>query len=456
MKEILAEELLVPEQKVAVQKLRKFLDGSERVFVLSGKAGTGKTTVIGVAFKDMILEDMGVIEHNKSDYKKTYNLIGVAMAHKAKNNLREKGNIPYVNTFASTYGHKEVHDQRTGARRFVPDQKKIKFADCRKPFRVFIVDEVSMFNKKMMDLVMKQTSMFAKIVFLGDRGQLPPILEDSDFDRGQDSPVWDMELPEYCRHDLTERVRQTDSNPIVEMSDVIYDEIFKERIDLMGVLNYIKTDRLLDNGQGFMNIEENDVYQMFRSSSEDYLDTKIIAYTNRTVNSFNRFMRNYVHNTPKEQFINDEIIYMNSTFYSKDTNGDDFAFYNSSEYLIKDTNYGEIDSIEVMYAELEDSKWMPIVLGGKGHQNYESYRERLLEYSNAKQWKEYWNFRDKFGDFSYGYTLTAYKAQGSTYKNVYISLADILGLTMLSDKRKLQTLYTAITRASHNVYFLNN
>lgn len=42
--------------------------------------------------------------------------------------------------------------------------------------------------------------------------------------------------------------------------------------------------------------------------------------------------------------------------------------------------------------------------------------------------------------------------QGSGFTNVYIDIADIMS-TPISDKRKLQTLYTAITRATHQVIF---
>lgn len=442
-------------QLEGAHKINRFMKSSERIFVLSGRAGTGKTTLLGHVFEKWIKADSQQINFIKDDDKKTYSIIGIAMAHKAKNNLREKGGIPYVNTFASAYGHKEVYNPRTGEKDFIPDKDKIKFADCKKGFRVYIIDEVSMFNKKMLQLVLKETNMYAKIILLGDRGQLPQILEKEEVDHGQDSPVWDLQLPDYCKHELKQRVRQTNGNPIVEMSDVIYKEIFQERPNINRVLDYLKKDRLLSNGQGILNINENDAYFMFKNNSIDYMDSKIIAYTNKTVNTFNTEMRNYVHGNPEEQFIKNEIIYMNDSYYGENTDGNRFAFYNSSEYLIRDVNHGEIEGIQVIYSELEDSKWMPIVKGGKGHWNHNIYEDRLLELSNQKKWKDFWAFKQLFGNFSYGYTLTAYKSQGSTYRNIYICLADIMGLTRLSDKRKLQTLYTAVTRASHNVTILN-
>lgn len=446
---------LSPGQVEGLEKLERFFRGPDRYFILSGKAGTGKTTLIRHAFKHLLKQDRENYEPSHEGNKKIYNVIGIAMSHKAKNNLNLQGGVPYVNTFASAYGHKEVYNKRTGARSFVPDREKMKFADCNRPYKLFIIDEVSMFNAQMVSLVINKTYGFSKILFLGDRGQLPPILMDGEVDCGQDSPIWDLDIPGYCKHELVERVRQTEGNPIVDLSDLIYSEIFSKKPSVWSILDHIKEDGIMSNGNGFMSIDESDVYDMFRASSEDYMDTKIIAYTNRTVRDFNMYMRKFVHNNPTEQFIRDEIIYMNSTYYGRE-DGINFVFHNSSEYLIRGIEKGEIEGIRVLYAELEESRWMPVVVGQRGHMNYENYHNRLLEYANAKDWKGYWGFKDRFGDFSYGYTLTAYKAQGSTYKNVYVCLGDIIGLMVLSDKRRLQSLYTAITRASHNVFFLKH
>ena len=54
----------------------------------------------------------------------------------------------------------------------------------------------------------------------------------------------------------------------------------------------------------------------------------------------------------------------------------------------------------------------------------------------------------------YGYAITAYKAQGSSYDSIYLDINDVLLTRPLTPKRKLQTIYTAITRARNNVYFL--
>ena len=338
------------------------------------------------------------------------------------------------------------------------DKKKIKFADCKKSVQVFVMDECSMFSHEMLNLVSRHTNMFAKIIFMGDRGQLPPVLDDNTMDVGKDSPVFDMVLPDYCKHELKTRVRQTEGNPIIDISDKIYELIFtnpsiQERDRLLREMMETKLD---DKGHGHQIVKAHALWETYKNCSDDYLDTKVVAYRRRTVDSYNYHLRNYIHDNPVPIFIPKEIIYMNKTYFGKDIDEHDFVFYNSSEYIIQDTERGELEGIQVLYAFLEEKRSMPYIIGGRGSENYEIFEDRVNSLYEAKNYQEMWRIKDMFADFSYGYALTAYKAQGSTYRNIFIDVNDILTLNVLPLKRQLQSLYTAVTRASHNVYFIKS
>lgn len=68
-------------------------------------------------------------------------------------------------------------------------------------------------------------------------------------------------------------------------------------------------------------------------------------------------------------------------------------------------------------------------------------------------WEEWANiFADPFANVNYGYSTTVHKSQGSTYYNVYIDMDDILKNKAVNEMKRC--LYTAITRASNNVYLL--
>jgi len=452
METVFNEFVLTNGQQIAIEKLEWFLTSSERIFRLTGRAGRGKTYVIGRALEKYLEIDRNSLSNSKRDDIATPNVMGIAMAHKAKNNLQETGRIPYVNTFAAAYGHREKFLDN-GERVFVPIKDKMQYADCKKPIVVFVFDEFSMFSRKMVNLILKETTMFAKLIFMGDRGQLPPIIEAGEADYGQDSPLFDMELPEKCSHELTENVRQTDGNPIMEMSDLVYDQIFKnpDWSDFNMILKYLSKDNLDSNGKGYQRTNYNAFYDQYRSVSDNYLDTKVIAYRNRAIKLYNEQLRNYIHDSPTEIFIPKEIVYMNKTFYGKEEYGGNYAFYNSSEYIIEAVNDGEIDGIPVIYAFVGGNKPMPVL---NGYTAQELFKHRVAEYTTKRDWKGKYAFMDQFGDFSYGYALTAYRAQGSTYKNVFIDVNDIATLEVISIKRRLQSLYTAITRASDNVYFI--
>lgn len=443
---------LTLDQETAYEKITSFLKSNERMFVLTGKAGTGKTTLMKYVLSSLLEKDHKMISSKKTDDLFSPNVLGIAMAHKAKNNLQEKGGIPYVHTFASAYAHREKFLDN-GNRVFVPMKEKMKYAPCRRPIRVFVFDEVGQFSNEMLNLVLKETTMYSKLIFMGDKGQLPPIVDSGKVDDGRDSPVFEMKIPKNCKHDLVERVRQTKGNPIVDLSDKIYNLIFSNPSwdDLGKLFKLMKKNNLDDGGKGYSTTNYFDIYEKFFSSSVNYLDTKVIAYRNSAVKSFNTELRNYIHESPKEIFIPKEIIYMNKTFYGEDHKGHNFAFYNSSEYIIESVNTGEIDGISVMYAFMDGGKAMPVI---DGYASEQVYRERIVEYTKKKDWRSKFAFSDQFGDFSYGYALTAYKAQGATYKNVFVDVNDIVTLEKMLIKRRLQSLYTAITRASDNVYFI--
>ena len=71
-------------------------------------------------------------------------------------------------------------------------------------------------------------------------------------------------------------------------------------------------------------------------------------------------------------------------------------------------------------------------------------------------WKYFFDFKNSFADCSYAYAMTGHKAQGSGYRYIYVDINDILTVGPISAKRKLQALYTAMTRATDLVMFLKS
>ncbi len=67
-----------------------------------------------------------------------------------------------------------------------------------------------------------------------------------------------------------------------------------------------------------------------------------------------------------------------------------------------------------------------------------------------RDWQE--NVIDRFAQLNYGYSITVHKSQGSTFKNVFIDISDILDNNNMDETSKC--LYTAITRSSNSIELL--
>ena len=450
---------LTPSQKELKVKFTKFLDSSEKIFLLTGKPGVGKTTMTKIGFSNFIESDLDTNAKGSNAQ-----IVGITLAHKAKNVLGE--HIPNVYTFAKAYGLKEVFKEN-GARSFEYDnkvnEKNPPIGHATIP--VFVHDEVSQYTAEMLRIVLETTSLFSKIVFLGDRAQLPPIDPNGEMKPDEDSPVFNLEIPDFCKHELTERVRQTKDNPILELSDVIREEIFGSQ-NVGRIINMIKKPVLLD-GKGYDFVTYAQIIEHF-SKQTDYYNTCIIAFRNKTVDDFNITIRNILLNNPHDYLVEGDIVCMKDNYYHTPADQVVYVLNNSDVYTIGKTftrkfrySHGKHSyEIEAYVGEIKGDKWKHIYLPTfRGEGIYQAALSELAEMCRMGKYKwadAFWPLKKMFCQLSYGYALTAYKVQGSTFKSVYVDINDILLTRPLTPKRKLQTIYTAITRAQENVYFIKS
>ena len=441
-------------QKLLKDKFEKFLDSSERLFLLTGKPGVGKTYMVKFGFSELINAD---IEGQLSGSQ--INVAGIALAHQAKNVLGE--HIPNVFTFAKAYGLKEkLYDD--GSRGFEYDKNQEDFPIGQEPIPVFIHDEVSQYTTEMLRIVLEKTPIFSKIVLIGDACQLPPIDPNGEMPRNADSPVFDLELPDDCKHELTERVRQTKGNPILDLTDIIREEILGSH-NIVRVLNCLRTANMV-KGKGYDLIGYPELNKHLEGKNQ--LDTCVIAFRNKTVDYFNDSIRNYLLGDPVEDIIKGDIICMKDNFYKRLSDGSiGYVLHNSDTFEIEKVYKrnlrfvlkGKHKKIECYIGKIVGKTLEEVVVPtSKGMIAYDSILEELLKECKSYKipWKEFWDFKKMFCNCSYGYAITTYKVQGSSYNNVYLDVNDVLLTKPLTSKRKLQTIYTAITRARSSVYIL--
>lgn len=475
-----------PSQGVALKKIESFMaqkidykNVNSRVMVIIGPAGSGKTTIVKYGLKKYIDADKH-LNRNASSYDlfSNPNVLGVAVAHQAKKNLRKS--IHICKTFASFFGLKEQHDE-DGVRSFVKDENMIRYSLCKSALKAVVFDEVSMFDLDMVNLVLKETNPNMKIIFMGDDAQLPPINSVGD----EDSPVFTMFKNIV---ELTEVVRQEESNPILQLATLIRKEI-KGNQDLKLVLKAMMKDNLADN-KGHRVIPYRNFLTDFKNITTNHMEAKVIAYRRQTVSNYNIEIRNFIYYQESKIFIPGEILYMNDTYYHDEDQvkietvqqmeyqagktSDTYYCHNSTEYRIKEVRYGEkIQGVAVykIYIEIDEDNddfegienpFLPVI-ANEGIAEYKRiffHRERqakqpgLDKNARKSKWKWFYSFKNAFASVSYGYSLTNHKAQGSGYKYIYIDINDILTVGPISTKRKLQAIYTAVTRATDLVTFL--
>jgi DNA polymerase III delta prime subunit len=77
----------------------------------------------------------------------------------------------------------------------------------------------------------------------------------------------------------------------------------------------------------------------------------------------------------------------------------------------------------------------------------------LVDKRIMKIWKDWHeNVIDVFGDINYGYSITVHKSQGSTFRNVYLDMNDIMDNK--NEDEVLKCLYTGITRTSKRLVIM--
>ena len=197
-------------QQEAVTQMCEFIDegNANSWFMLEGKAGVGKTTVlIDFMFK----------------YNTHQRIVVCAISHKAKGVLYNKAKPGLDKTkskntisFHSVAGLLGMRfDELSGE--FIYDKngfivRPIDAAD------IIIVDESSMIDEKTIKLIFSNKKHNAKVIFSGDSSQLPPIREtDSD----EASPTFNTSN----KFRLLERLRQGNNSPILPFSDYYWNSV---------------------------------------------------------------------------------------------------------------------------------------------------------------------------------------------------------------------------------------
>ena len=214
---------LTGEQKTLVTKLKRwYKEQTKQIYIYSGRAGTGKTTVVKYFIEEMGLELRDVV---------CCALSGKAVTVLASHGLQAKTihSLIYYPMLVDVY---DEDNNRVFKDNGEP-KKKLSFVKKEHldyDYKLIVVDEVSMVND---DLMYDILSFGVPVIGMGDHNQLPPIFGVSSF----------MMHPDYF---LTKIMRQAEESPIIYLANRVLD--FKPIVEgRYGTSNVVRSIELGDN-----------------------------------------------------------------------------------------------------------------------------------------------------------------------------------------------------------------
>lgn len=457
---LITKKQLSPDQRKGLAEMLTFMrDASQREMVLTGAAGTGKTSLLHVFLKEL-----------SKEFKKI-KVYCTAYTNEAVRVLSQRSGKNYDKTISGLLGLKLEQNE---------DKGKILVRDgvCHaRKYRLIVIDEASMINDDCYAMIQSVLRDFPqmKILYVGDEAQLPPVNFAS-------SVVFSC-VPNIFR--LTKVMRVSEDNPIIDLVTPIRDPRNMFRSE-----DYFEhVDRVNERGEGvrFYTAKKPFFENLFADfMSEEYKDNKnfcrLLAYTNNAVDKSNCFIRRHIFGNEVEEYTpGDDLIVTEG--YSIPLAGDKtLQVYANGERLevIEAEKYTEQETNIVCWSLLVDNYLATSnkrelrhikVVSAEGLPTYIALKRKLIGkaktlcaeidpitghpvHNRHEVWQEYYDFINSFCYVNYSYAMTIHKAQGSTIDNVYVVEKDINICDWdILQRNKLK--YTAFTRAAKNLHILN-
>jgi len=408
----MSELILTEGQEEAMAKFMDFLlDPLETMFVLSGYAGTGKSTLVKYLLESVpkIMQTLMLIDPTR----KNMAIQLTATTNKAADVLGEMvGDV--VPTIHSYLGLSVHTDYKTGV-------TSLKDRSGTEIYNTLVfIDEASFVDRELLSLITKKCVQ-SKVIFIGDAAQLAPV-------KSTHIPVFNAGFPTA---QLTEVMRQAKGNPIIELATkfrntVNTGEFFNFNPDGIQIKHMNSTD--------FKNAIETE----FLDPTWSHNRSKILAWTNKRVTQYNNHICELLVGT-------------------SNINVGDYCVLN--KHITVNRKSLATDSIVYITGVGEDTQ-MYGVAGRYVQLNHEHNVFVPSCWTETKkqiaQWRKEGNYNlcaaaDNWADLRATYACTVNKSQGSTYDKVFIDLSDISRCN--SGNQIARMLYVAVSRARHEVIF---
>ncbi len=444
------------DQKKVIENLSDYLcDASERfIFILNGYAGTGKTTVIAALVS--VLKELGMRS------------VLLAPTGRAANVLsRHAGQVAYTI-------HKKIYREKSSAE----FDSKFSLNYNAEQDAIFIVDEASMLSESSGDgaqfgsgsllddlITFVRNGKRCRLILVGDNAQLPPV--GADFSPALDE-VTMSNFGDVVYAEMDEVVRQKSMSGILFNATMVRCMI-ENHIDEIPMFDTSYSDvEAIEGGEFTEKLQE--CYDKYGRD-----ETIIITRSNKRANRYNEGVRRYSLGAEEQIESGDMLMVVRNNYHYTEqdkeapmsfvANGDiaelrrlrrfeDLYGFHFAEATL---SFGDYDGYEMTCKILldtlssespslsyEDNKRLFFEI----EKDYPEITSRPKRYREIRENQHYNALQVKFA-----YAVTCHKAQGGQWRAVFIDRCLFGDEPMTRDM--LRWLYTAITRATDRLYFVN-
>lgn len=444
------------DQQNALHKMVEFMYDHDphSIFILKGYAGTGKTSLLSAIVKAF------------RELKQRFVLM--APTGRAARNFSLLADYPAYTI------HKRIYrEEAYGEESFI-------ISNNLTPRTLFIVDEASMLynegtgnsmfgtGRLLNDLLgYVYSAQGCKLILCGDTAQLPPVGE-------EESPALSMNTLErygfkVWEAELKQVVRQKDSSGILYNATRLREMLASGNVfELPKFDLHFKDIRQLPGDELVETIES-----CYYNDGQD--DTMIVCRSNKRANIYNNGVRNQILDREEELCQGDRVLIVKNNYYWPEQNQcKDIKFIANGDMAvvrrIRNTRelYGfHFADTTLTFPDYNDCEMEVTVLldtlqsdapALTREQSERFYNAVFEDYADIPHKKERLKSlkEDKYYNalqIKYGYAVTCHKAQGGQWSNVFLDQGYLTEEMLTPDY--FRWLYTAMTRASRQLYLVN-
>lgn len=469
---------LTPSQETALKKIAAFLEDQDKnVFVLTGYAGTGKTTLMKILHDRLKAKD--------EDWAVSFH----ASTGRAAKVLSDKTGIATSTVHSLIYKFNGLNEDFDN---IIKDDKKepilveddgqflldFTLAEQHEGKILIITDESSMISDKPDEhtllakfgtgRLLSDLFTFApegKFIFVGDPYQLPPV-NDTLSPALNANYLSRMKGKRTVCAELTDIVRQNSENDIIIAADSI-----RRMCDSLPRYNWVKFPLL---GYSHIIIHK-DIHDLIMSYTENitsygYSSCIMISHSNSKCKQYSLLIRDILK-FPINRLTNGDLLLvvqnnnicglMNGDFITvkQIVSEEQRAGLTFIHANVEETDSGYTHSLflikELLFSRQtnltqEQQKNLFIDFHIRTKKRHPGIKQKSKEYIDLMRNDPYVNALRA----TFGYVVTCHKAQGGEWENIYLDISRHLSRT--PPRQNYQWLYTAITRAKENLHIVND